>query len=223
MSDGFGKKVLDNGLTLYTLRIPDASTVGIAIGVKIGSVYEPKDKRGISHFLEHMMFKSNHKYDAEQINMGLELNGGIVNAFTSTYLTCYIVEVIPEGFPKVLDILYSMFENEKYKETEFNNEKKVVLSELEIYNNDPEKRMSELIPKAVFGESDYGDPITGYRETVESISKEDLEEFKAKYYTPKNMFILLEGDFSEKHIELVEKYFSNLEEKEVSKKETNCR
>jgi len=212
------KEILDNGLTIYSLEIPDAKTIGIGVGVKIGSIYEPKDKRGISHFLEHMMFKSNHKYTAKQICEGLELNGGVANAFTNTFLTGYIVEVVPEGFPKVLDILYSMFENKKYKEDEFSNEKKVVISELERYENDPESRLYEMIPKSVFGESDYGDPVGGYRETVESITKEELEDYKARYYVPSNMFVLIEGNFNDKHLALVKEYFSKLEDREISKK-----
>ncbi|HIP90659.1 MAG TPA: insulinase family protein [Candidatus Nanopusillus sp.] len=212
------KEILDNGLIIHSLEIPDAKTIGIGVGVRIGSIYEPEDKRGISHFLEHMMFKSNHKYTTKQINEGLELNGGVANAFTSTFLTAYIVEVVPEGFPKVLDILYSMFKNEKYKESEFSNEKKVVISELERYENDPESRLYDTVPKSVFGESDYGDPVGGYRETVESISKEDLEEFKAEYYTPSNIFILVEGNFNNRHLALVKEYFSKLEDRGISKK-----
>ncbi|MEM5820713.1 MAG: pitrilysin family protein [Candidatus Aenigmatarchaeota archaeon] len=212
------KETLDNGIILYKIKKPEAKTIGISINVKIGSIYEDKDKRGISHFLEHMMFKSNKKYSAQQISMGLELNGGIANAFTSTFLTSYFAEVIPQGFENVIDILFSMFENEKFDQTEFEKEKKVVLSEIERYENNPEELMDRLIPKAVFGSSDYGDPVGGYRETVESISKEDLEEFKAKYYASNNMFIILEGNFSQKHINLVKKYFSKLDEGKINKK-----
>ncbi len=208
----------ENGIKIYLDPVPEANTIGIGVGVLTGSIYEPKDKRGISHLLEHMMFKSNKKYSAREINLGLELNGGIANAFTDTFLTFYAVEVIPSGFEKVLDILYSMFENDKYDFKEFENEKKVVLSEIERYENDPESRMEDLIPKSVYGESDYGDPIAGYRETVESITKEDLEEYKAKMYVPENMFIILSGNFNEKHVELVEKYFSRLEGDKPKKK-----
>ncbi len=200
----------ENGIKIYLDLVPEANTIGIGVGVLTGSIYEPKDKRGISHLLEHMMFKSNNKYSAKEINLGLELNGGIANAFTSTFITFYLVEVIPSGFEKVLDILYSMFENDKYDLKEFENEKKVVLSEIERYENDPETRMEDLIPKSVYGNSDYGDPIAGYRETVENITKEELEEYKAKTYVPENMFIVISGNFNEKHVKLVEKYFSRL-------------
>jgi len=213
------KEELDNGIPLYKIKIPDAKTIGISINVKIGSIYEDKDKRGISHFLEHMMFKSNKKYTSQQISMGLELNGGICNAFTSNILTSYFVEVIPQGFEKVVDILYSMFENDKFDEKEFELEKKVVLTEIERYENNPEDLMDRLIPKSVFGESDYGEPISGYRETVESISKQDLEEFKNKFYKSNEMFIIIEGNFKQKHVKILNKYFSKLDGGKVKKKE----
>ncbi|MEM5882238.1 MAG: pitrilysin family protein [Candidatus Aenigmatarchaeota archaeon] len=212
------KEILDNGIILYKLRIPNTNTIAVSINVNIGSVYEEEDKRGISHLLEHMMFKSNKKYSAKEVSMGLELNGGISNAFTSNFLTSYFVEVIPKGFERILDILHSMFINENYKKDEFEREKKVVLSEIERYENNPEDMLERLIPKSIFGNSDYGSPISGYRETVSSISKEELEEFKLKYYCSKNTFILIEGNFSDKHLELIRKKFSKIEESSAKKK-----
>lgn len=212
------KEILDNGILLYSLKIPEAKNILVSINVRIGSIYENEDKRGISHFLEHMMFKSNRKYSAEQISKGLELCGGISNAFTSTFLTSYFTEVIPDGFPRVIDIFYSMFENEKYDEKELELERKVILSEIERIENNPESLLERLIPQSVFGKSDYGEPIGGYRETIISISKEDIEEFKSKYFSSKNMFILIEGNFSYKHLEVIKKIFSRLEENDCIKK-----
>ncbi len=217
------KIILDNDAKLYLDPVPEANTIGIGVGFKVGSIYEPEDKRGISHLLEHMMFKSNKKYTEEQISEGLELNGAISNGFTSTYVTFYYVESIKSGFPKIVDILYSMVENDRYNPVEFEKEKKVVLSEIERYENDPESRLFDLIPRSVYGKSDYGDPVGGFRETVEGITIEDLEEFKAKYYSPKNMFIVLTGNYSPEDINLVRSYFEKLEGDKVSLKEPSKR
>ena len=206
------KKELDNGIKLYIIR-KNEKNIRLLIGVKIGSIYE--DIRGISHFLEHMMFKSNKKYSAKQIDEGLELYGSISNAFTSTFLTCYISEMIPKGFRKVVDIFYSMFENDKFNEEEFEKEKKVVLSEIERIENNPEDKLDILIPYSVYGDSDYGRCAAGSRESVESIEKEDLEEFKSKYYVSKNMFIVLEGNIKKNQIEFLENKFSKIVEGKV--------
>ncbi|MEM1782422.1 MAG: pitrilysin family protein [Nanopusillaceae archaeon] len=205
------KEVLDNGLELYSVPIEGTNTIGIAILINVGSIYEEPQYRGISHFLEHMMFKSNKKYSYEQIDLGLELNGGIANGFTSTEYTEYFIECTKKGLENIVDIFYSMFENENYREEEFENEKRVIISELEKEENTPEGRLANLIKKSVFGDSDYGENVGGNEKTIKNITKEILEEFKAKYYTPKNMIIFLEGNITEKDIDLVRKYFSKLE------------
>ncbi len=206
------KKIkLDNGIVLYLDPVRNARTIGLCIVVNIGSIYEPKDKRGISHFLEHMLFKSNEKYSYKQIAESVELSGGCMNAITSTMVTSYIFEVIPRSFKKIIDIAFHMFKNTKFVESEFESEKKVVLSEIERDLNDPEARLWDTSMQAAYGSSDYGDPIQGFRETVESIEKNELEEFKAKFYTPDNMHIILSGNFSKRHVEDVKKVFCKLE------------
>ncbi len=209
---------LDNGILLYLDPLKEAKTIGLEVVIETGSIYEPKEKRGISHFLEHMLFKSNKKYSYQQIANGLEMNGGISNAFTSTLATFYLFEFIPRGFFKILDIVFHMFANEKYRKEEFESEKKVVLTEIERGLNDPESRLWDLSLQAVYGKSDYGEPIQGFRETVQSIEKNELEEYKAKFYTPRNMRILLSGKFSSKHVESIKRVFGKLEGESAKKK-----
>ncbi len=211
--------MLENGIKLYLDPVPDVKTLGFGIGVHIGTFYEPASKKGISHFLEHMLWKSNKKYTAKQISLGLELNGVISNAFTNAYLTFYLFEGLPERFHKVIDIVFSMFENEKFKEGEFEKEKSVILSEFDMTHTNPSERLIREIPKCIYGRSDYGfaDPI-GCRETIENITKEDVEEWKAKFYTPENMFLVLSGKFSENEVKLVKEYFEKLESNETMRR-----
>ncbi|MGB9674919.1 MAG: M16 family metallopeptidase, partial [Nanopusillaceae archaeon] len=182
----------------------------------IGSIYEEKEKRGIAHFLEHMMFRSNEKYSAEQIDYGLELNGGKANAYTAPDITAFLVETLPEGFEKVLDILYHAIINKKYREDEFEEEKKVVLSEMLRNESDPEELLNINIARSLFGDSDLGG--LGTKETINNISKEDIEEFKEKYYKPDNMAIIVEGKFNDYHIKKIKEYFEKLEGKSDKKK-----
>lgn len=201
---------LDNGVKLYKIPL-ETKTVGIAVVFNVGSIYENPEYRGISHFLEHMMFKSNYKYTYEQIDLGLELNGGIANAFTGEFLTAYLVEFLPDNYERILDILFSMINNFKYKEDEFEKEKKVVISEIERVVSDPEEKLYRDIPLSVYGKSDYGEPIGGYRETLENIDLQTLEEYKYKMYTKENMFIILEGNYNERIIDFIRKTFGKFE------------
>ncbi|BBL45460.1 peptidase M16 [Nanobdella aerobiophila] len=209
---------LKNDIPIYKIPIDSSDSIGICITFKVGSIYEEKDKRGISHLLEHMMFRSNDKYTANQVDEGLELNGGLSNAFTFFDSTSYLVETIQEGFDKSLDILYHSIINRKYRIDEFEKERLIVLSEIERYENDPESLLNFISNRALFGDSDLGDPVGGTRETILNINKEDIEDFKEKYYNPDNMIIIVEGRFSENHINKIKEYFNNIEGNSDNKK-----
>ncbi|MEO2154401.1 MAG: pitrilysin family protein [Nanoarchaeota archaeon] len=211
------KLTLDNGIPLNLIKTK-AETIGFGFSVKIGSAFEEKEKRGISHFLEHMLFKSNKRYKAEEINKTIELSGGKVNAFTDRDITAFLFEVVPEGFEKALDIFYNMFINDKYKEDEFKTEKEVVKSEITIYESNPSYKIYDLAFKSLFGESDLGEPIVGTIETINNVEKEDLEEFKANYYTTDNIELFLVGNFKDKHINLIKNTFGKIEESKSKKK-----
>jgi predicted Zn-dependent peptidase len=208
---------LNNGLKLNILETK-ANTVAFGFGVKIGSAFEEKDKRGISHLLEHMLFKTNEKYKADEINKLIELSGGKVNAFTDRDITAFLFEVIPEGFEKALDIFFEMYKNKEFLEEEFNTEKEVVKSEITIYNSNPSYRIYDLVFLSLFGESDFGEPIAGSLETVDNIDKDYLERFKENYYTTDNTELFLVGNIKEKFIELINKTFGSLEETKSKKK-----
>ncbi|MCS7123743.1 MAG: insulinase family protein, partial [Candidatus Aenigmarchaeota archaeon] len=151
---GVKKEVLDNGITLYMLKIPEARTIGISAIVGIGSIYEDKNKRGISHLLEHILSLSNMGRSYGSFIRFVELSGGIANAYTSRFLSYYMCETIPESFEKVANALFQMLDRKRFEKNTFKREKNAVLSEMENIGKDS---IDNLIPIAVFGESDYGD------------------------------------------------------------------
>ncbi|AAR38878.1 NEQ023 [Nanoarchaeum equitans Kin4-M] len=108
--------------------------------------------------------------------------------------------------------------NTKFDEKEFEIEREIVLNEIKRYDSRPAGILCRNIPKSLFGESDYGDPIGGYEETIKNIEKSDLEEFKQKYYVSNNMFVVVNGNIKEKHKQIIEKYFSKIEEGNPKKK-----
>jgi len=203
-------EILDNGIKLYKIPFRNEN-IAIGILVNIGSIFEDKEFRGISHLLEHMMFQSNKKYNKNQIHLLFEENGSIHNAVTYYNYTLYFAAVMKEGFENIVDLFYWMFENDKYDNNEFENEKNVVKTEIMMREDDPIVNLNDNLSKSVYGDSDYGDPIGGYIETINNVTKDKLEEFKYKYYSPKNISIFLEGNISNKDVEIVKKYFSRLE------------
>ena len=122
-------EILDNGIKLYKVPFRNEN-IAIGILVNIGSIFEDKEFRGISHLLEHMMFQSNKKYNKNQINLLFEENGSIHNAMTYYNYTLYFAAVMKEGFENIVDLFYWMFENDKYDNNEFENEKNVVKTEI---------------------------------------------------------------------------------------------
>ena len=210
-------EILDNGIKLYKVPFRNEN-IAIGILVNIGSIHEDKEYRGISHLLEHMMFQSNKKYNKDQIDLLFEESGAIHNAMTFYNCTLYFAAVMKEGFENIVDLFYWMFENDKYDNNEFEKEKNVVKTEITMREEDPRIFLEDNLSKSVYGDSDYGDPIEGYIETVNNITKDILEEFKYKYYSPKNISIFLEGNISDKDVEIVKKYFSRLEGRDIKLK-----
>ncbi len=179
--------VLDNGLRLIINRA-EAPTVGVAVGVGIGSIYEDKNTRGISHFAEHVVYRAHPNIDLE-----IEGLGGVSDAYTERTLTMYLFEVIPSELEKLLKLIYRLFSNRKIDSEDLERERQVILSEIKMRNDDPGTVIYDLGPKSLFGDSDYGDPVIGTNESVSSITVKDLVDFLGSYYAPDNMVISIWG------------------------------
>jgi len=208
---------LSNGLKVYVDK-KESEIVGVAVAIGVRSLYEDLEKRGLSHLIEHMLFKSNEKYSTFEISKIIEYSGGEASAFTSYDAIIIVAEVLPDVYSRVIDILYNMYVNSKYVEKEFEDEKRVVLTEVRKYMNNPEDWISYLGLIALFGKSDYGDPCTGYPETLENISLEDALEFKEKYFTAENTVVVLTGAISNEIIEETLKYFNEVPSGKVYRK-----
>ncbi|GAB6943862.1 M16 family metallopeptidase [Vulcanisaeta sp. JCM 14467] len=179
--------VLDNGLRLLISRF-ESPTVGIAVGVGIGSIYEDRDLRGISHFAEHIIYRAYPNIDLE-----IEGLGGVSDAYTERTLTMYLFEVIPSELRNLLRLIYKMFSNRRVDNEDFERERRVILSEIKMRNDDPGTLIYDLGPRALFGDSDYGAPIIGTEESISSMATKDLENFLESYYTPDNMVVSIVG------------------------------
>lgn len=207
------KKVkLSNGLRVMMEAIPTCRSVSIGIWVKTGSRYENEQNNGISHFIEHMMFKGTERFDAKAIAEEFDAIGGNVNAFTSKEYTCYYAKVLDEHLPIAVDVLSDMFFRSKLDPEELAKEKNVILEEIAMYEDTPDDLVHDLMAKAVYQDHPLAYPILGTKELLESMGSEDLRRYMKDHYTVENTVISVAGNIDEHVVELLEKHFADFNE-----------
>jgi|GEM_PF-3739325 len=202
--------ILDNGLKVYLDRDNSLRTIALFVVFdQIGFIYDPIDKKGLSHLTEHMFFRSNENISGEEILRTLSLNGIKFNAFTSNMYMGLSFEFLPNLMDKCLGVLEPILGARKFKDDEFEKEKTIVITETEMYLNDPGSRLNKEIDHALFGDSDYG--LYDTKDSVARITKEDVERWKQCHTNTENMFLILSGNFTDEHLDLLNKTLGSLD------------
>lgn len=203
------KTTLPNGLKIVTENIESVKSISAGIWVKTGSRNESDKLAGITHFLEHMLFKGTKNRSAYDIAQSMESVGGYLNAFTSTEYTCYFARCLDTKLDKALDVLSDMVRNSTFPEEELQKEKKVVLEEMKMYKDSPDDYVFELFSSQVFNNHPIGRPIIGFEETVSSFTRQNLFDYMAERYRPDNLLIAVAGNVDhEEVIKLVNELLS---------------
>ncbi len=185
--------------------------MSVGIWVDAGSRDEESEESGITHFIEHMLFKGTTRRSALQIAKEFDAIGGLSNAFTSKEHTCFHAKVIDYHLPLVIDILSDIFLNSKFDEEEMNRERAVILQEICMVEDTPDDYIHILLSEHFWGDHSLGRPIYGYRETVESFDKEKILRYMKKHYHPGRIVIAAAGNVEHDGlIELVEDSFGSL-------------
>lgn len=205
------KHTADSGLRVVIENIPSVRSVTIGVWILTGSRNETQTNNGISHLIEHMMFKGTEKRTAQDIAEAFDSIGGQVNAFTSREYTCYYARVIDTHKEHALEVLSDMFFNSTFNETELEREKKVVSEEIKMYEDAPDDIVHDLLSKAAFGDHSLGYPILGTDKHLQAFTREDLFEYKRKYYNPANVVISVAGNVDGEFISTVEKHFNKFD------------
>jgi len=187
------KTTLDSGLNVVSEKIESVKSVSVGIWVKTGSRNETEKQAGITHFLEHMLFKGTKKRTAFDIAQSMESVGGYLNAFTSTEYTCYYARCLDSQVDNAVDVLSDMIKNSQFPEEELEKEKKVVLEEMKMYKDSPDDVVFEEFSSQVFKDHPIGRPIIGYEETVKSFSRQDLFDYVKERYQPDNLLVAVAG------------------------------
>ncbi|MBU3189265.1 insulinase family protein [Clostridium bowmanii] len=199
---------LNNGLRVVVESIEYVNSVSVGLWVENGSRNENASNNGISHFIEHMLFKGTPDRTAKQIAEAIEDVGGQINAFTGKEVTCFYIKALDTHLELSLDILSDMLFNSNFSEDEIEKEKGVVVEEINMSEDSPEDVLMELHTKAIWDRDSISLPILGTMDTVKSFSKKVIVDYVDSYYIPENSVISISGKFDMKNIEeLLEKYF----------------
>lgn len=202
---------LENGLRIVGEEIPSLRSVSIGIWIATGSRYENEANNGISHFLEHMLFKGTEKYTAREIAEVFDGIGGQVNAFTSKEYTCFYAKVLDEHFDIALDTLSDMLLHSAFQQEEMDKEKKVVIEEIRMYQDTPDELVMDILAENIYGKHPLGYTILGLEDNLKSFSSEELRSYVGTHYRPDNIVIAIAGNVSqEKAVSAVEQLFAGM-------------
>lgn len=205
----FKKVTLDNGLRIVYEKIPYVRSVSAGIWVGTGSRNEDKKNNGISHFIEHMLFKGTEKRNAKEIAESIDNIGGQLNAFTGKECTCYYTKTLDTHLDVALDVLSDMFFHSLFQKKDISVERKVILEEIGMYEDSPEELVHDLLSEAVWNGNPLGYPILGTKKSLKGLGQESIFTYMAANYTPRNTVISVAGNFDEeKLVEMVKTHFS---------------
>ena len=206
------KEVLANGLTLITESMPHVRSVAVGVWLKRGSRHEKEDVSGISHFIEHMVFKGTRNRSAELIASQVDSIGGHMDAFTAKEYASFHLKVLDEHVPLAVDILADIVVNPLFDPAEMTKEKKVIFEEMGMVEDTPDDLVMELFSAAFWPNHPLGRPILGTKRSVTSFTRAHLASFFRKVYQPTNIVIAAAGHLDHANVsELVGRHFGELE------------
>src|SRR6187399_2312864 len=202
----FHQTTLPNGLDIVAEINPDSHSFAAGLFVKTGARDEDMNINGVSHFLEHMMFKGSSKYTWEDVNRIFDEMGARYNAFTSQEMTAYYANVLPEFTDKAIEHLSHLL-RPALREEDFTTEKKVILEEIAMYLDDPGHRLYEKLMAEHFGKHPLSMSVLGEAPSIERLQRDEMAQYFAHRYGPGNMVLSVTGqlDFDE-IVRLAQKY-----------------
>ncbi|MFC1631973.1 M16 family metallopeptidase [Candidatus Omnitrophota bacterium] len=196
----YNKTKLPNGLTVASYEMPSRVSAALGIWVRVGSRYESKPLNGVSHFLEHLLFKGTAKRNCEQIKQAIEGIGGSLNGFTSEELTCYLAKVPSRHLGSALEVLADMVLNARLDTKDIELERKVILEEIRMYKDLPGHYVLDLLAGLLWPSQPLGRNIAGECDTISKISAAQLHDYKQRFYQSGNIFVVSCGNLKQAQV-----------------------
>jgi len=191
---------LPSGLAVATTEMPHRASVSLGLWVGVGGRYEPAELNGVSHFIEHLLFKGTPKRSAKEISQAVEGIGGYLNAFTGEESTCFYSKGRHDRFNELLDVLADMFLNSKFDPDEIEKERGVIKEELAMYLDQPQHHVQELLNETLWPDQPLGRPLTGTVQTLDAMTRVDLLNFQRTNYVTGATLIAAAGNLSHKRV-----------------------
>jgi len=199
----------ENGLTILTDKMPDVRSVTLGFFYKKGARHEPSELNGISHFIEHAVFKGTEKRSALEIAIETDRLGGNLDAFTMHEETGFAIKVVDRELPNAFDLLADLLVNPRFDEKELKREQKVIIEEIKMTEDSPEEYLGELFNEKLFPNHPLGLSIAGTPRTVKSFNREITRKFHEEVFAPENLIIAAAGNLEHAQIvDLAEKFFN---------------
>ena len=209
---------IDNGITVAVKAMDHMESVSLGIWVRAGVRYEDSHNNGITHLLEHLLFKGTKTRDMKKIKEEIEGRGGSFNGFTTEEFTCYLVKLLAKDVELGVDILSDMVLNPRLDEKEVEKEKGVIIEEINMYKDIPAQHVHEILSEMLWPGQPLGLPLAGTVESVLSLTRGDVIAYKETFYNPNNMILVGAGRIKEKELSsLAGKYLSNVTKKDNPK------
>lgn len=189
-------KKLDNGISVALEEIAYVRSISFGIWVKNGSRNERPEENGVSHFIEHMMFKGTENRTARQIAEEMDALGGQINAYTTKEYTCYHTRVLDEHFKRALDVLSDMVLRSLFAQKDVEKERNVITEEINMYEDAPEELVHDALQDSIWRNTPLGMPILGTTKTIATFTAESIRQYYERNYHTENMVLSVAGNFN---------------------------
>ncbi|MDP4181889.1 MAG: pitrilysin family protein [Bacillota bacterium] len=218
----FEKEILDNGVRIVCEKIPHVRSVSIGIWVGTGSRNENKCNNGVSHFIEHMLFKGTNSKSAKEIAESIDNIGGQLNAFTGKECTCYYTKTLDSHFDIAIDVLSDMFFNSKFDKKDIDVERKVIVEEIGMYQDSPEELVHDVLSETIWQGDPLGYPILGTQESLSNLNRDAITSYIDSNYTSSNSVISVAGNYDHNRlISMINESFGKWKKKDIQLQDYN--
>jgi predicted Zn-dependent peptidase len=194
------RTVLPNGLRILTEAVPAMRSASFGIWVAVGSRDESPQLSGVSHFLEHLLFKGTRRRSALEISAAIEAVGGETNAFTTKEYTCYYARMLDEDLPLAIDVICDLVADSVMAEADVETERGVILEEIAMHDDEPDEEVHDVFSSALFGEHPLARMISGTVETISPMSRRQIQSYYHRRYQPPSIVVAAAGNLDHAHV-----------------------